>query len=162
MDMIRVISGILVVAMISGCASMDGASGPRGPKVVASGYATEYEQYAEVGVEFTSAGDFVALVSPSRWKSPVKTGGSLSWVNPAAWSDDAGRTGRILLGEARRRSRGGGGGSRRRWQRRRCGWRFDRFSGFYFETPRRSGWRFYDAWRIGGGSGTYRRSACLV
>ena len=100
MKMIRIISGILILAMFTGCASMDGASGPRGPRLVASGRSTEYEQYAEVGVEFTSPGDFVALVSPSRWKSPIATGGSLSWVNPEAWSDDAGRTGRILLGEA--------------------------------------------------------------
>lgn len=100
MDMIKSITGILAVTMISGCASMDGTSGPRGPKLVASGRSTEYEQYAEVGVEFSSVGDFVAIVSPSRWKSPIATGGSLSWVNPAAWSDDAGRTGRILLGEA--------------------------------------------------------------
>jgi hypothetical protein len=100
MDMMKLIAGALILAMISGCASIDGADGPRGPRIVASGRSTEYEQYAEVGVEFSSAGDFVALVSPSRWKSPVATGGSLSWVNPKAWSDDAGRTGRILLGEA--------------------------------------------------------------
>jgi hypothetical protein len=100
MNIIRIISGLVVLAMFSGCASMDSASGPRGPRLVASGRSTEYEQYAEVGVEFTSPGDFVALVSPSRWKSPIATGGSLSWVNPGAWSDDAGRTGRILLGEA--------------------------------------------------------------
>ncbi|MEN7973467.1 MAG: hypothetical protein ABFR47_06495 [Verrucomicrobiota bacterium] len=100
MDVIKTISGALAAAMISGCASMDGANGPRGPRIVASGRSTEYEQYAEIGVEFSSVGDFVAVVSPSRWKSPVKTGGSLSWVNPKAWRDDAGRTGRILLGEA--------------------------------------------------------------
>ncbi len=100
MNAIKIISGLLCVGMISGCASMNGASGPRGPKLVASGRSTEYEQYAEVGVEFSSVGDFVALVSPSRWKSPIATGGSLSWLNPVAWSDDAGRTGRILIGEA--------------------------------------------------------------
>ncbi len=100
MNAIKIISGLLCVSMISGCASMNGASGPRGPKLVASGRSTEYEQYAEVGVEFSSVGDFVALVSPSRWKSPIATGGSLSWLNPVAWSDDAGRTGRILIGEA--------------------------------------------------------------
>ncbi len=100
MDMIKMITCVLAAAMVSGCASTGGASGPRGPKIVASGRSTEYEQYAEVGVEFSSVGDFVALVSPSRWKSPIATGGSLSWVNPMAWSDDAGRTGRILLGEA--------------------------------------------------------------
>jgi hypothetical protein len=100
MNSIKIISGLLCAGMISGCASMDGASGPRGPRIVGSGHATEYGQYAEVGVEFTSVGDFVALVSPSRWKSPVATGGSLSWINPVAWSDDAGRTGRILIGEA--------------------------------------------------------------
>lgn len=100
MDAIKIITSVLATAMISGCASTGGASGPRGPKLVASGRATEYEQYAEVGVEFSSIGDFVALVSPSRWKSPIATGGSLSWINPSAWNDDAGRTGRILVGEA--------------------------------------------------------------
>ncbi len=100
MDMIKAITCVLAVAMVSGCASTGGASGPRGPKIVASGRTTEYGQYAEVGVEFSSVGDFVALVSPSRWKSPIATGGSLSWINPMAWSDDAGRTGRILVGEA--------------------------------------------------------------
>ena len=98
--MIKIITSLVVAAMMSGCASTGGAKGPRGPKIVASGRSTEYEQYAEVGVEFSSVGDFVAIVSPSRWKSPIATGGSLSWVNPVAWSDDAGRTGRILLGEA--------------------------------------------------------------
>ena len=118
MEMIKIITCALVVAMISGCASTGGANGPRGPKIVASGRSTEYEQYAEIGVEFSSVGDFVAIVSPSRWKSPIATGGSLSWVNPVAWSDDAGRTGRILLGEAvivggvaAAAVAGGGGGS---------------------------------------------------
>lgn len=100
MDLIKIISGILAVSLISGCASTGGASGPRGPRIVGSGHSTEYGQYAEIGVEFSSVGDFVALVSPSRWKSPLATGGSLSWINPVAWSDDAGRTGRILIGEA--------------------------------------------------------------
>ncbi len=100
MGMIKIITTILATAMISGCASIGGASGPRGPRIVASGRVTEYGQYAEVGVEFSSVGDFVAIVSPSRWKSPVATGGSLSWINPMAWSEDAGRTGRILIGEA--------------------------------------------------------------
>ena len=100
MDSIKIISGLLCVAMGSGCASMGGADGPRGPRIVGSGRATEYGQYAEIGVEFSSAGDFAALFSPKRWKSPITTGGSLSWLNPVAWSDDAGRTGRILIGEA--------------------------------------------------------------
>jgi len=100
MNMIKIIPCFLAMAMISGCASTGGVSGPRGPKLVASGHSTEYGQYAEVGVEFSSVGDFVALVSPSRWKSPLATGGSLSWINPVAWSEDAGRTGRILIGEA--------------------------------------------------------------
>ena len=100
MNSIKTISGLLCIAMGSGCASMGGADGPRGPRIVGSGRATEYGQYAEIGVEFSSAGDFAALFSPKRWKSPITTGGSLSWLNPVAWSDDAGRTGRILLGEA--------------------------------------------------------------
>ncbi len=100
MNAIKLISGALVTAMISGCASMDGANGPRGPRLVSGGYSTGHEQYAEIGLEFSSMGDFVAMVSPSRWKNPIETGGSLSWINPVAWSDDAGQTGRILLGEA--------------------------------------------------------------
>jgi hypothetical protein len=99
MNMVKVIASCLATAMISGCASTGGANGPRGPKVVASGRATEYGQYAEVGVEFSSISDFAALVTPSRWASPIATGGTLSWLNPVAWSDDAGRTGRILIGE---------------------------------------------------------------
>ena len=100
MKAVQLISGCLCLALLSGCASMQGAQGPHGPKLVGSGQATEYGQYAEVGVEFSSMGDFVALVSPSRWKSPIATGGSLSWLNPVAWSEDPGRTGRIFLGEA--------------------------------------------------------------
>ena len=100
MNAIKTISCLLVGTMLAGCASMDGAQGPRGPRLVGSGRTTESERYAEIGVEFSSLGDFAALVSPSRWKSPIATGGSLSWMNPVAWSDDAGRTGRILLGEA--------------------------------------------------------------
>jgi len=118
MKAIKIISMALSTAMLSGCASMNGANGPRGPRLTGSGYSNEYESYAEVGVEFSSVGDFFAFVSPSRWKSPVKTGGSLSWVNPVAWSDDAGRTGRILLGQAVvvggvvvASTAGGGGGS---------------------------------------------------
>ena len=117
MKTITMISGVLAAAMFSGCASMEGAKGPQGPRLTGGGYSNEYESYAEVGVEFSSVGDFVALVSPNRWKSPLKTGGSLSWVNPVAWSDDAGRTGRFLLGEAvvvggvvAAASLGGGGG----------------------------------------------------
>lgn len=100
MNAIRLISATLGVSLLCGCSTMPGAVGPGGPKLVGSGQATEYGQYAEVGIEFSSMGDFVALVSPRRWKSPMATGGSLSWINPAAWQDDAGRTGRILLGEA--------------------------------------------------------------
>ncbi|MDZ8119442.1 hypothetical protein P9H32_12490 [Pontiella sp. NLcol2] len=87
-------------ALLAGCASINGADGPHGPELVSRGYATDRGSYAEVGVSFSTAGDFFAVVNPNRWKNPIKTGGSLSWVNPVAWSDDAGRTGRILLGEA--------------------------------------------------------------
>jgi len=97
MNAMKWISGAVVFSMMTGCASMDGVNGPR---LVGGGRSTEYEQYAEVGVEFSSVGDLMAIVSPSRWKSPIKTGGSLSWVNPAAWSEDPGRTSRILIGQA--------------------------------------------------------------
>ena len=117
MNAIRIISGCVALSMMAGCTSMSGAQGPRGPKLVGSGLATEYGQYAEVGVEFSSMGDFVALVSPGRWKSPIATGGSLSWLNPGAWGEDPGRTGRIFLGQAvvaggivAAASAGGGGG----------------------------------------------------
>ena len=100
MKAVKIMSMILGLSAVCGCSTMPGAEGPGGPRLVGSGQATEYGQYAEIGVEFTSVGDFVAFVSPKRWKSPIATGGSLSWVNPVAWSDDPGRTGRILLGEA--------------------------------------------------------------
>jgi hypothetical protein len=117
MKTIKLISCFVTLSLVAGCASTSGINGARGPKMVASGYSNEHEQYAEIGVEFSSAGDFFAVFSPSRWSSPVSTGGSLSWLNPNAWSDDAGRTGRILIGEAviiggavAAASGGGGGG----------------------------------------------------
>jgi hypothetical protein len=93
MNALKLVSGFLATSLLAGCASMDGAKGPRGPRLVGSGRATEYGQYAEIGVEFSS-------------------------MNPVAWSEDAGRTGRILLGEAvvvggvaAAAAGGGGGGS---------------------------------------------------
>ena len=100
MNIFKVISILLSVVLVSGCASMNTADGPHGPELVANGRSTESGHYAEIGLEFSTWGDFTALVSPKRWSSPIATGGSLSWLNPVAWSDDAGRTGRILLGEA--------------------------------------------------------------
>ena len=117
MDLMKAISSALAIALLSGCAATH-PSGSKGPKLVGSGKTTESGQYAEVGVEFTSTGDFFALFSPKRWGSPIATGGSLSWLNPNAWSEDAGRTGRILIGEAvvvggiaAAAGGGGGGGS---------------------------------------------------
>lgn len=98
MDLIKIISSALALTLFSGCATTQ-PSGSKGPELVGSGRATESGQYAEVGVKFTSTGDFFALFSPKRWGSPIATGGSLSWLNPNAWSEDAGRTGRILVGE---------------------------------------------------------------
>ncbi len=100
MNFIKVISILLSITFVSGCASTYHADGPGGPELVTSGRSTESGHYAEVGVSFSTWGDFTALVSPSRWSSPIATGGSLSWLNPVACSEDAGRTGRILLGEA--------------------------------------------------------------
>jgi hypothetical protein len=100
MNLIKVVSCLLSVVSMSGCASLPPQDGARGPELVGGGRSTETGHYAEVGVEFSTWGDFVALVAPNRWKSPIATGGSLSWLNPVAWSEDAGRTGRILLGEA--------------------------------------------------------------
>ncbi len=100
MNAIKLLSSLVSVAFLSGCTSMHGVGGAQGPRLTGSGYSNAYGSYAEVGVDFSSVGDFVAIVSPNRWKNPVSTGGSLSWVNPVAWSEDAGRTGRILLGEA--------------------------------------------------------------
>jgi len=100
MKLPTIVLSCVVTVFAAGCATETSLSGPKGPELVASGRSTESEQYAELGLEFTTWGDFVALASPGRWKSPVATGGSLSWINPAAWRDDAGRTGRILIGEA--------------------------------------------------------------
>lgn len=100
MNLAKITSLFLSTTFVAGCASNYSPYGAQGPGLVASGRMTESGQYAEVGMEFTTWGDFVALVSPNRWKSPIATGGSLSWVNPVAWSEDPGRTGRIFLGEA--------------------------------------------------------------
>ncbi len=120
MNAIKLISCSLSAALLAGCATMhNNVPGAHGPRLTAFGRATETGTYAEVGVQFSTASDFVALVSPKRWKSPVKTGGSLSWLNPQAWRADPGRTGRILAGEvvliggvaAVAASAGGGSGS---------------------------------------------------
>jgi hypothetical protein len=95
----RAAGWFLVPAILVICATAEGTDAVRGPKILTSGNITENGPYAEVGLEFSTWGDFVALVSPTRWKSPLATGGSLSWLNPGAWSENAGRTGRILLGE---------------------------------------------------------------
>jgi hypothetical protein len=91
----------LSAALLAGCSSTHPPEGAMGPQLVSSSQSTySGGQYAEVGVQFSSWGDFVSLVSPNRWRSPVSTGGTLSWLNPVAWSEDSGRTGRIFLGQA--------------------------------------------------------------
>ncbi|VGO12100.1 hypothetical protein PDESU_00650 [Pontiella desulfatans] len=101
MTLIKATSFIISIAMLTGCASTGPKGGANGPRLVGSGRSTPSgAHYAEVGVEFSTGGDFVALFAPTRWKKPTQTGGSLSWMNPAAWNEDAGRTGRVLLGEA--------------------------------------------------------------
>jgi len=97
---VKWISTGLSLALFSGCASIDGLNGAEGPQLVASARSTPHEDYVEVGVKFSTSGDFFALVSPKRWMNPIKTGGTLSWMNPNAWGEDFGRTGRIFLGEA--------------------------------------------------------------
>lgn len=100
MNLIKIVSCLLSTTLLAGCASTYPSDGAKGPEFVTNGRSTANGHYAEVGVEFSTWGDFVALVAPTRWKSPIATGGSLSWLNPVAWSEDSGRTGRILLGEA--------------------------------------------------------------
>lgn len=99
MKTLKIISSVVCTAMLGGCCTSR-PGGPQGPELVSKGYTTESGTYAEVGVKFTNTGDLFALVNPARWQNPVSTGGSLSWINPGAWSEDAGRTGRIFLGEA--------------------------------------------------------------
>ena len=100
MSYLRSITMSLCVCLLAGGCAIHSPDGVKGPTLVSSGRSTETGQYAELGVRFTTPGDFVALFSPERWANPVATGGSLSWINPDAWREDAGRTGRILLGEA--------------------------------------------------------------
>jgi hypothetical protein len=99
MSSLKLLSVLVVAAVLSGCASTS-IQGPQGPRIVTSGHANGSGQYAEVGLQFSTPGDFVALFSFPRWKSPVDTGGCLSWVNPLAWKEDGARTGRILFGQA--------------------------------------------------------------
>lgn len=100
MNIDKALALFLAAVPLSGCSSFDTLEKPQGPALVTSESTSSSGQYAEVGLEFSSWGDFVAVFAPSRWKSPVAVGGSLSWINPNAWRQDAGRTGRILLGEA--------------------------------------------------------------
>ena len=100
MNTIKVISALLCIVILSNGCTTYPSDGARGPELVSSGRSTGTGHYAEVGLKFSTWGDFVAMCSPSRWQNPVETGGSLSWVNPVAWSEDAGRTARILIGEA--------------------------------------------------------------
>jgi hypothetical protein len=99
MHALKWVSGFLSVVLFAGCASFRGIEGPCGPKITGTVQASDSGGHASVGVEFSTWSDFVAVVFPSRWKSPLKTGGSLSWINPNAWRADAGRTGRILMGQ---------------------------------------------------------------
>lgn len=108
---------ISAVMLLSGCATVStGPDGAKGPEFVHSYQIDSQTQYVQVGMKFSSMGDFVALVNPSRWSSPLAPGGSLSWVNPAAWRHDWQRTGRIFIGEAAMvgvgaaAAAGGGGG----------------------------------------------------
>lgn len=100
MCLLKLITSVIIIALLAGCASPGSQSGQPGPEIVTSGYVTQSGQYAEIGVRFTAPGDFVALLSPSRWKSPLATGGALSWTNPNAWKEDQSRTCRVLFGQA--------------------------------------------------------------
>ena len=53
-----------------------------------------------VSQDFSTWSDLTAIFRPSRWKNPLREGGSLSWLNYAAWGNAPQRTGEILLGEA--------------------------------------------------------------
>jgi hypothetical protein len=48
---------------------------------------------------FSTWSDMTALFRPSRWRNPLRAGGSLSWLNYKSWRDEPGRTGKVLLGE---------------------------------------------------------------
>ncbi len=48
---------------------------------------------------FSTWSDMTALFRPSRWRNPLRTGGTLSWLNYRAWRDAPGRTGKVLLGQ---------------------------------------------------------------
>jgi len=50
--------------------------------------------------EFSTWSDLTAMFRPSRWRHPLQVGGSLSWLNFRAWSQEPARTGTVLLGEA--------------------------------------------------------------
>ncbi len=52
----------------------------------------------EVGLKFTKWSDATSILRPSRWATPFKEGGFLSWLNPVAWKAAPARTGIILAG----------------------------------------------------------------
>jgi hypothetical protein len=43
--------------------------------------------------------DMTAMFRPSRWRHPIKEGGTLSWLNYHAWAAAPGHTAKILSGE---------------------------------------------------------------
>ncbi len=69
-----------------------------GPKV--SVMANNNEVMVGVSQDFSTWSDMTAIFRPSRWKNPLRQGGSVSWLNYKAWGSAPGRTAKVLLGEA--------------------------------------------------------------
>ena len=53
-----------------------------------------------VAAKASTWSDMTAILRPSRWAHPIVAGGTLSWLNYNAWSDEPGRTTKVLAGEA--------------------------------------------------------------
>lgn len=96
---IKISAIFLIVAMLSGCATMPSGDSD-GPEMTTKASSNESGHSVGVGMEFTEWGDLAALVLPTRWKSPFATYGSLSWLNLSAWREAPQRTTKILVSEA--------------------------------------------------------------
>jgi hypothetical protein len=49
--------------------------------------------------EASTWSDMTAIFRPSRWRHPIKEGGTLSWLNYNAWAAAPARTAKVLAGE---------------------------------------------------------------
>ena len=76
------------------------AGGAAGGAVGVAGQASNAGASVGLTKTFGTWSDLTAMFRPSRWRSPFREGGSLSWLNYKSWANAPGRTCKVLTGEA--------------------------------------------------------------